>query len=337
MADVEDSVGPILVWIETDREGAITPATRECLSVAIETGGQTGADVVALCSGRDAETVAADASRYAVHDVRILETALADPSAPEALAAMIVGACAELRPSAVFLGESLVAADLAPRIAFALGVALVTDCARIDCRSGELRLSKSVYGGNVVATFAPETVPFVAILQSGCANAATKRDQAPAEVAPLAITLDVSLPKVEVLERVVEPRSGPALAEASVVVAGGRGVGGVEGFRTIGDLARLLHGAVAASRPACDAGWAPAACQVGLTGQRVAPSVYIAAGISGASQHLAGMSRARTIVAINRDARASMFQVAHYGVVGVWEEVGPAFRDAVARMRESRS
>jgi electron transfer flavoprotein alpha subunit len=114
-------------------------------------------------------------------------------------------------------------------------------------------------------------------------------------------------------------------------------VGGAEGFRTIRDLALVLHGAVAASRPACDAGWAPARSQVGLTGQRVAPSLYIAAGISGASQHLAGMARSRIIVAINKDSGANVFHFAHYGVVGCWEEVGPAFRDAVIRLRELRS
>jgi len=231
-----------------------------------------------------------------------------------------VQACATLAPAAILLGESLLAADLAPRIAFALGAALVTDCAGFRYDDGEVRLLKSVYGGNIVAEYAAETVPFVATMQSGCEPPATRNQGTRAAVTTLALAVETSTTSIEVLEQVVEPLEGPALATASVVVAGGRGVGGVEGFKTVRELAAVLHGAVGSSRPACDAGWAPARSQVGLTGQRVAPSLYIAAGISGASQHLAGMARAQTVVAINKDAGANVFRVADYGVVGLWKK-----------------
>jgi electron transfer flavoprotein alpha subunit len=334
MANVDSGAAPVVVLVEPDREGRPTLASLECLGVAIEIGKQMQCDVIALTSGDDAGAAAADVARYAVQAVRVLQVPPAEPLAPEVRAAAIAAGCAALAPAAVLLGESLAAADLAPRIAFALGVALVTDCANIRCDGGEMRLRKSVYGGNIVAEYAAETVPFVATMQSGCARTATKGETALAPVTPLAVTVahDVSTTNVEVLERVCEALDGPALATAQVVVAGGRGVGD-EGFRTIRDLASVLHGAVGASRPACDAGWAPARCQVGLTGQRVAPSLYVAAGISGASQHLAGMTRAQTIVAINKDARANVFRVADYGVVGCWEEVGPALCDAVAELR----
>jgi electron transfer flavoprotein alpha subunit len=253
--------------------------------------------------------------------------------APDLVAHAIVQACRKLAPAAILLGDSLVSADLAPRIAFALGAALVTDCAGIRSEDGEIHALKPVFGGNVVAEYVAATVPVIATMQSGCELAAIRSDDARTQVVSLPVDLDACAAKTEVVERVVEPLDGPPLAMAPIVVAGGRGAGGVEGFATIRDLARVLRGAVGASRPACDAGWAPGRSQVGLTGERVAPALYIAIGISGASQHLAGMSRSQTIVAINKDAGAGVFNVADYGVVGLWEEVGPAFRDAVAELR----
>ena len=134
------------------------------------------------------------------------------------------------------------------------------------------------------------------------------------------------------IERVTDQDQGLALGEADIVVAGGRGMGGQEGFRQITQLAGLLNGAVGASRPPCDLGWVPPSSQVGQTGEIVAPSLYIAVGISGSTQHIAGMAGARTVIAINKDPRANIFKIADFGVVGDYTEVLPAFTQGLEDM-----
>jgi electron transfer flavoprotein alpha subunit len=152
------------------------------------------------------------------------------------------------------------------------------------------------------------------------------------EVITIPAGLDPSAIRTKVLEKVKEKVEGIKLEDATVVIAGGRGVGGVEGFRQLEELAKLLKGAVGASRPACDNGWIPNAAQIGLTGKIVTPDLYIAVGISGASQHLAGCSSAKAIVAINKDPEANIFRQAQYGVVEDWKKVLPAFIQKVKEL-----
>ena len=143
---------------------------------------------------------------------------------------------------------------------------------------------------------------------------------------PLSIDLSKAV-RVRFVERVEQASDGIRLEDASVVVSGGRGLGGPEAFEQLEQLAALMGGAVGASRAACDAGWVPSSYQVGLTGKTVTPNLYIAVGISGASQHMAGCSNARTIVAINKDTGANIFKDAQFGVAGEWEKVLPAFME----------
>jgi len=323
----------ILVLVEA-RGGPDIPTTSlECLATGRKLAGGIGGNVVALLVGSGRGAAAEEVAHYGVDTVCVLDGPFLDVFVPELHTAAIVQACASLRPAAVLLPDSLVSADLAPRLAFSLGAGLVTGCAAIHCSNGDIRLIKPVYGGNVMAEYAPATVPFVATMQSGCDAPARRDESALANVTVHSVDLDVSIAKTKILERVAEPMEGPPLASAAIVVAGGRGVGSAAGFETIRDLASVLCAAVGASRPACDAGWAPARSQVGLTGEKVAPSLYIAIGISGASQHLAGMTNSQTIVAINKDAAANVFHIADYGVVGLWEEVGPSFCNALAQLR----
>jgi electron transfer flavoprotein alpha subunit len=136
------------------------------------------------------------------------------------------------------------------------------------------------------------------------------------------------------MQRLVEEDGGIKISNADIIVSGGRGVGGAEGFKQLAQLAEVLNAAVGASRPPCDLGWISSKAQVGQTGEKVAPSLYIAVGISGATQHLAGMQDSKKIVAINKDPRANIFRIADYGVLGSYEEVVPAFKEAIKEMRK---
>jgi electron transfer flavoprotein alpha subunit len=154
----------------------------------------------------------------------------------------------------------------------------------------------------------------------------------PVNIVTVAVTIDPSQVKTKYLGKVKEEVAGIKLEDAQVIVAGGRGMGGPDGFKQLEELAKVLKAAIGASRPPCDNNWVPATMQVGLTGKIVTPELYIAIGISGASQHLAGCSGAKTIVAINKDPEANIFKEARFGVVGDWKQVLPAFTAKVKEL-----
>jgi electron transfer flavoprotein alpha subunit len=206
---------------------------------------------------------------------------------------------------------------------------LITDCVGFEREDGDIHFVKPVYSSNVMAAYALATEPYLVTMRSRAEDPAERRDDAEAEVIGLEVELDASALETEVIERTLEKEEGPKLTSSDIIVSGGRGVGGPEGFEHLAKLAALLNGAVGASRPPVDLGWAPPKAQVGQTGEKIGPSVYIAVGISGATQHTAGMSASRTIVAINKDSKANIFKVADYGVVGKHEEVLPAFHKAM--------
>ena len=221
--------------------------------------------------------------------------------------------------------KTLTGRDVMPRLAFRLGTALASDCSALALDgSGRLIATRPVYGGNAEASVACLGSVAVASLRPKSVDALAPDASRTGEVLPLAFEANV---RTRVLERVEEAGEGVRLENARVVVSGGRGLGGPEPFDALRELADLLGGAVGASRAACDAGWVPSGYQVGLTGKTVTPDLYIAVGISGASQHMAGCSNSRTLVAINKDAGANIFKEARFGVAGDWQKVLPAFME----------
>jgi electron transfer flavoprotein alpha subunit len=155
------------------------------------------------------------------------------------------------------------------------------------------------------------------------------------EIMKVDILIDPSATRTHVVETVKEKMTGIKLEDADVIVAGGRGMGGAEGFDILRELAQILKGTVGATRVPCDSGWMPSTAQIGLTGKVVTPELYIAVAISGASQHLAGCSGSKTIIAVNRDPEANIFKAACYGVIGDWRKVLPAFMDKLKELLES--
>lgn len=230
-------------------------------------------------------------------------------------------ACAELGPDLVLLGADSCGRDWAPRLAWRLGAGLVTDCVGWD---EQLRFLRPVYGGKALAAIAVLTAIKVAVLRPGVFP-----PTAPAANPVRPLQVAAGQPRTRVVERRSEAAAGPSLQDASIVVSGGRGLGGPESFELLRELAAVLGAAVGASRAAVDAGWVPASWQIGQTGKSVRPDLYLAVGISGASQHMAGVGAAKHVVAVNTDADAPIFETARLGVVGDYREVLPALTAAL--------
>lgn len=248
---------------------------------------------------------------------------------PETSAAALMKIIKEAGPSVVLLGNTPVGQDLAPRLAFALGTGLTTDAVALEMKNGALLCTKPIYGGNALAVYASKGTPAMAAVRPGVGDAATLDAGRTGEV--VKVEMDAPSPRASIVEKVLEESDDVRLEEAKLVVSGGRGIGGPEGFEQLRELARVVGGAVGASRPPVDAGWWPSTQQVGITGKIISPEVYVAVAISGSSQHLSGMGDSRVIVAINKDPEAYIFKVADYGVVGEWQQVLPGF---TARLKE---
>ena len=244
-------------------------------------------------------------------------------------------AVAETAPRIIIMGQTANGRDLAPRLAFKLGVSRGDGLPRTGHRPGQQAdaVHPPVYGGNAKAIFTSEALPQIATVRTKASSPIAPDAGRAGEVKAFAVALDASKIKAKVLETVKEEVAGIKIEDAAAVVAGGRGLGGPEPFnKELADLAKILKGAVGASRPPCDNKWVPDSIQVGLTGKIIAPELYIAVGISGSSQHMSGCSGSKCIVAINKDPEANIFKEARFGVVGDWKVVLPAFTAKVKEL-----
>ncbi|GIW10514.1 MAG: electron transfer flavoprotein subunit alpha [Dehalococcoidia bacterium] len=233
---------------------------------------------------------------------------------------------AQADPAVVLFPKSLVTLDLAPRLAFRRGVGLANDVIDLRVEDGRVVATRPVYGGSAQAEVRPEGTPQLFTLRGKTQEPLVPDSSRQGTV--VRVNVAVPEPAVKVLEQRKEQATGPKLQEASRIVAGGRGIGEAkEHWQQLEELARVLGGAVGASRAAVDAGWVPPHMQIGLTGTTVSPDLYIAIGISGAVQHMAGCSSAKTIVAINKDPEAAIFKQARFGVEGDWKKIVPALTE----------
>ncbi|MGA8848424.1 MAG: electron transfer flavoprotein subunit alpha/FixB family protein [Dehalococcoidia bacterium] len=241
----------------------------------------------------------------------------------------------DISPRVILIGQTSMGRDLAPRLAFRLSTSVVTDCLdlRIDPGTKLLMQTRPVYGGNAQAVFTSESMPQVVTVRTKAMSPLERDDSRKGEVIPTKVDIDTSKVRTKILETVKEEAVGIKLEDAPVIVCGGRGMGGPEPFKTVlKELADLLHGAVGASRPPADNGWVPESFHIGLTGKIVAPDIYIAVAVSGASQHTAGCSGSKHMIAINKDPEANIFKEAQFGVVGKYEEVVPAFTNKLKEL-----
>ena len=245
--------------------------------------------------------------------------------------------CKEVSPRVVLIARTNEGRDLAPRLAFRLGVGLAQDCLEVSVDAAEKKLlaNRPVYGGNAIAVVSCEETPQIAAIRPKAYEPTEADSSRQGEVVSFPVELDASLALTSVVETVIEEAEGIKLEDAHIVVSGGRGLGGPEPFAHLEELAKIMGGTVGASRAAVDSGWVPSSYQVGLTGKTITPDLYIMVAISGASQHMAGCSGAKVIVAINKDAEANIFKEARYGVVGDWETVLPALTAALKELTQA--
>jgi electron transfer flavoprotein alpha subunit len=298
--------------------------------------GQSLGAVAALCLGPGADAAAENLCLFGADEALWWDGPAFATSPSEAGLSAVERACDELNPDLILFPSDSAGRDWAPRLAWRLGAGLITECAGWEPGpEGALRFFRPVYGSKAVAAIVALSRVQIAVVRSG-SFPLPPRASAPRGARRRldhVVVADAAWPRV--VEHVVEAAEGPALEEATVIVAGGRGLGGEENFRLLRDLAGVLGAAVGASRAAVDAGWAPASTQIGQTGKSVRPELYLAVGISGASQHLAGAAGAKTIVAINTDKDAPIFDVARLGVVGDCGHILPALVAALREMRGS--
>lgn len=236
-------------------------------------------------------------------------------------------------PRVLILPGNSLGRDLSARLAYRLKAGIVTDVIDITVQESERipRLARQAYGGKATAVIVPKSFPVVVTLKPRTFDPGAPSGGRQGKEISVEVNLDAAQARTRLVERVREETTGVKLDDASVVISGGRGLGGPEGFNLLTELARTLKGAVGASRAATDAGWVPSSMQVGQTGKTVSPDLYIAVGISGATQHVAGITGAKTIVAINSDEEAPIFKVAHLGIVGDFKVVLPSL---IAKCRE---
>jgi electron transfer flavoprotein alpha subunit len=312
----------ILVVAEQQR-GKLHRASWEAVAAAQELAGDQ--PVAAIVLGASPADAAAELSQAAIAAVHIVDSPLLEPYTPDAFTEVLQKAIAELKPTHVVLPHTYRTRDFAPKLAARLDRALITDCVGIR-RGDPPTFLRPVYQGKLVADVSAqgEFPHFVSVQIGAYRGDNAKRGSAAAPVAPINIALEAAAIRQKAEEPFQEARQAVDLSQAERIVAVGRGIKAQENVALAEKLASALGAQLAASRPICDSGWLPMERQIGSSGQTVAPKLYVALGISGAIQHVVGMKGSRTIVAINKDADAPIFEIADYGIVGDLFEIVPA-------------
>ena len=316
----------ILVYVE-HYKGTGKPVSWEIMGKARELAAALSVPVVALVIGQGVDAVAKEAIAYGADKVLVADDAQFDAFKAQAYVVALKAAIAQVQPHIILASSNPGTRDVMALAACDMNVGLASDCQGLAVdEMGNLLADRPVFSGNILTTVVYRTQPQVATVRNRSFPLPARDDSRQGDVVPLAVPESAS--QEEVLAFEMSEAGEVGVENAAIIVSGGRGVKGPEGFAPIRDLAAVLGGAVGASRAAVDAGWIPYKHQVGQTGKTVRPDLYIACGISGAIQHLAGMSNARVIVAINKDNEAPIFSVARYGIQGDLFEVVPALTAA---------
>ena len=318
----------ILVFI-AQHQGQAKPTSLEVLGRAHELAGKLGEPVVGLVVGQGIGDIASEALAYGADQVLAADGPAFAEFRAYAYAEALKAAIAVAQPGIILAPAMAGIRDAAALAACQLNIGLAADCQGLDLDDdGNLVVVRPVFSGNMLATVTFADKPQMATVRSRSFPLPARDAARTGVITPLEVSMDGLAAQEEVLGFAAAETGELGVENAGIVISGGRGVKAPDGFEPLRKLAKTLNGAVGASRAAVDAGWIPYAHQVGQTGKSVRPDLYVACGISGAIQHLAGIGNAKIIVAINKDKDAPIFSVARYGIVGDLFEVVPALTEA---------
>ncbi|MFO7598439.1 MAG: electron transfer flavoprotein subunit alpha/FixB family protein [Candidatus Desulfacyla sp.] len=321
------------VWtIAEQRDGEIRKISYELVSEGRRLADALGQELTVVLLGSNIKDKAAEFGPYGANKVLVADDSRLEPYTTDAYVSVISQLVKANEPGILLLGASVEGKDLAGRLAARLDVAMAQDCTAFAIEDGNLAAIRPLYAGKAYAKVTFENSwPQMATARPKVMAINEPDASKSAEVTDAAFTLDDADLKTKVLDVIKDASGKVDLTEADKIVSGGRGMKGPENYNVLEALADVIGASVGASRSAVDAGWRPHSDQVGQTGKVVSPNLYVACGISGAIQHLAGMSTSKVIVAINKDADAPIFQKADYGVVGDLFDVVPALTEEVKK------
>ncbi len=323
------------VWVIAEQnEGKIHPVTIELVGEGRKLADALGKKLAVVVPGADAEDEARKLLHYNVDTVFYIKHPLLKDFSTDGYACSVSELILKKKPEVVLLGATSIGRDIAPRIAGKVGTGLTADCTKLEVDGTDHKLlqTRPAFGGNLMATIVcPKNRPQMSTVRPGVMEKAAYTEAIHGEFEVFIPSLGEEEIRTVLLEKIKTDRKKVNLIDAKVIVSGGRGLKAPEGFALIRALAEKVNGEVGSSRACVDAGWIEHLHQVGQTGTTVRPDLYIACGISGAIQHLAGMSESKYIVAINKDPNAPIFRMCDYGIVGDLNEVIPAMIDSIEK------
>lgn len=317
----------MILVIAEQRGGVLNPVSWETVAA----GQQVGAPVKIVVAGTGPFGVAEELAAADVSEVLVVDHPALEPYTPDGFVDALAQVVRAEQPELVLWPHTYQTRDYAPKLATRLDHVLIPDCIGLKTRDGGRVFMRPMFQGKFVADVRPEgPTPHFASMQIGaCPAVSATRGTVPAAIRTINVDVDADAIRQQPEEPFKEAKQAVDLTQAERIVAVGRGIKGEEHLPVVQELAKALDAELAASRPICDSGWLPMDRQVGSSGQTVAPKLYLAIGISGAIQHLVGMKGAKTIVGINKDADAPIFEVADYGIVGDLFEIVPALTTAL--------
>jgi electron transfer flavoprotein alpha subunit len=314
-------MGNNVLVIAEQRDGVLKKVAFEMLGVGADLASALGGGAEAALLGSGLDGLPDTLAQYGATKVYVADDPALESYSSEGYTNTLDAFIGKVEPAIILLGATAMGKDLAPRLAARLGVGLASECVALEIDGGRLLATRPIFAGKALATVKLSGDPQVATVRPNVLAAPEPDVSATATIEPVSAAVGDVRAKVVGIAGAGEGEID--VAEADIIVSGGRGVAGPEGFAPIRSLAKTLGAAVGASRAAVDAGWIEHAHQVGQTGKTVTPNLYIACGISGAIQHLAGMKTSKAIVAVNKDSEAPIFKVANYGIVGDLFDVVP--------------
>ena len=323
---------PVFVFAE-QRDGRLNKTALEALSQGRRIADSTGDRLIACLVGKDISGLAYEIDRYGADQILLCQDEALSLYHTETYAAVLANAIEKESAELILLGNTAMGKDLAPRVAEKVGAGLVSDCIAMELSGDEIRFLRPMYAGKVIAKVKVRTPVKMATLRPNNFSLEEK----PGKAQVKAISFELPVPRTKIKEIEVRESGRPELTEAEIIVSGGRGLGKPEGFQLIEKTADALGAAVGASRAAVDAGWRSQQHQVGQTGKVVTPNLYVACGISGAIQHMAGMGTSKCIVAINKDGNAKIMEVADLAIEGDLYQVLPELLKQLQELRDRNS